>query len=213
MGSHMAESMYFPLMTTEIGKKSERRMAIAVTLFLASIATSFAFAFLSNQGSAYWVVISPLPKGVEITRDDVSITRLKLSRATNGYLEGKNNPIGVITERPFARGELLLKSALTTSADQLTAERISLSIRAADIPTSLLPGDRISIYQLHDARNGEVAIEPELVLSSLFLISIEGRKGNFTGEISVTVSINRDQIPTLLAATTSGRLVIVATGR
>ncbi len=213
MGSHTAESMYFPLMTTEIGKKSQRRMAIAVTLFLASIATSFAFAFLSNQGSAYWVVISPLPKGVEITRDDVSITWLKLSRATNGYLEGKINPIGVITERPFASGELLLKSALTTNVDQLTAERISLSIRAVDIPTSLLPGDRISIYQLHDVRNGEDAIEPELVLSSLFLISIEGRKGNFTGDISVTVSINRNQIPTLLAATTSGRLVIVATGR
>lgn len=198
-------------MATEIGKKSEKRMAIAITLFLASITTSFAFAFLSHQGSAYWVVTSPLPKGVAITRDDVEISRMKLSRATDGYIQGNLNPIGVITKRSFASGELLLRSAITDSPDQLSAERLSLSLRSVDIPASIVPGDLVTIYQLHDARNGEEAIEPQLILSSLFLVSIEGRKGNFSGDVSVTISLDRKDIPTLLAATTSGRLVIVAT--
>lgn len=198
-------------MAKEIGKKSEKRMAIAITLFLASITTSFAFAFLSHQGSAYWVVTSPLPKGVAITRDDVEISRMKLSRATDGYIQGNLNPIGVITKRSFASGELLLRSAITDSPDQLSAERLSLSLRSVDIPASIVPGDLVTIYQLHDARNGEEAIEPQLILSSLFLVSIEGRKGNFSGDVSVTISLDRKDIPTLLAATTSGRLVIVAT--
>lgn len=186
-------------------------MVIALALFLASIATSFLFAYLSHQGSAYWVVKSPLPKGVEITREDLEISRMKLSRATDGYLESSINPIGVITKRAFASGELLLKSAITTDEDQLSAESLSLSIRSADIPASVIPGDRVTIYQLHDARNGEEVIEPRLIISSLFLTSIEGKKGNFSGEISVTVSLDRSQIPVLLAATTSGRLVVVAT--
>ena len=198
-------------MATEIGKKSQKRMAIAITLFLASITTSFAFAFLSHQGSAYWVVTSPLPKGVAITREDVEISRMKLSRETDGYIQGNLNPVGVITKRSFASGELLLRSAVTASADQLSAERLSLSLRSVDIPASIVPGDRVTIYQLHDARNGEEAIEPQLILSSLFLVSIEGRKGNFSGDVSVTISLNRKEIPTLLAATTSGRLVVVAT--
>ena len=198
-------------MAKEIGKKSEKRMAIAITLFLASITTSFAFAFLSHQGSAYWVVTSPLPKGVAITRDDVEISRMKLSRATDGYIQSNLNPIGVITKRSFASGELLLRSAITDSPDQLSAERLSLSLRSVDIPASIVPGDLVTIYQLHDARNGEEAIEPQLILSSLFLVSIEGRKGNFSGDVSVTISLDRKDIPTLLAATTSGRLVIVAT--
>ncbi len=198
-------------MAKEIGKKSEKRMAIAITLFLASITTSFAFAFLSHQGSAYWVVTSPLPKGVAITRDDVEISRMKLSRATDGYIQSNLNPIGVITKRSFASGELLLRSAITNSPDQLSAERLSLSLRSVDIPASIVPGDLVTIYQLHDARNGEEAIEPQLILSSLFLVSIEGRKGNFNGDVSVTISLDRKDIPTLLAATTSGRLVIVAT--
>ena len=198
-------------MAKEIGKKSEKRMAIAITLFLASITTSFAFAFLSHQGSAYWVVTSPLPKGVAITRDDVEISRMKLSRATDGYIQSNLNPIGVITKRSFASGELLLRSAITDSPDQLSAERLSLSLRSVDIPASIAPGDLVTIYQLHDARNGEEAIEPQLILSSLFLVSIEGRKGNFSGDVSVTISLDRKDIPTLLAATTSGRLVIVAT--
>lgn len=198
-------------MATEIGKKSQKRMAIAITLFLASITTSFAFAFLSHQGSAYWVVTSPIPKGVAITREDVEISRMKLSRATDGYIKGNLNPVGVITKRSFASGELLLRSAITASPDQLSAERVSLSLRSVDIPASIVPGDRVTIYQLHDARNGEEAIEPQLILSSLFLVSIEGRKGNFSGDVSVTISLDRKEIPTLLAATTSGRLVVVAT--
>jgi hypothetical protein len=203
--------MYFPQMATEIGKKSQKRMAIAITLFLASITTSFAFAFLSHQGSAYWVVTSPIPKGVAITREDVEISRMKLSRATDGYIKGNLNPVGVITKRSFASGELLLRSAITASPDQLSAERVSLSLRSVDIPASIVPGDRVTIYQLHDASNGEEAIEPQLILSSLFLVSIEGRKGNFSGDVSVTISLDRKEIPTLLAATTSGRLVVVAT--
>lgn len=186
-------------------------MAIAITLFLTSIITSFAFAFLSHQGSAYWVVTSPLPKGVAITRDDVGVSQIKLSRATDGYIESTSNPIGAITMRPFAVGELLLKSALTNSADQLSAERISLSIRSVDIPASVLPGDQIAIYQLHDARNGEDPLPPKLVISPIFLRSIEGREGNFNGDVSVSVTLDRNLIPTLLSATTSGRLVIVAT--
>jgi hypothetical protein len=204
--------MYFPRMPTETGKKSQKRMAISVTLFLASIATSFAFAFLSNQGSAYWVVTSPLPKGVAITGEDIQISRMKLSHATDGYIDGKTNPIGAITDRPFASGELLLKSALTNNPERQSAEKVSLSVRSVDIPASVVPGDRVTIYQLHDVRNGEGAIEPQLIISSLFLLSIEGRKGNFSGDVSVTLSLDRSQIPTLLAATTSGRLVIVAAG-
>lgn len=192
-------------------KKSQGRMTVALTLFLASIVTSFAIAFLSNQGSAYWVVKSPIPKGVQISREDVEISKMKLSRMTEGYLASGVNPIGTITTRAFASGELLYRGALTNSPDQLTSETLSLSIRAVDIPASVIPGDRIALYQLHDARNGEDAIEPRLVLSSVFLTSVEGKKGNFSGEISVSVSLDRRQIPTLLAATTSGRLVIVAT--
>lgn len=198
-------------MVTDIGKKSQSRMMIALALFLASIATSFVFAYLSHQGSAYWVVKAPLPKGVEIKREDLEISRMKLSRATDGYLESNINPIGVITQRAFASGELLLRGALTTDNNQLSAESLSLSIRSVDIPASVTPGDRVALYQLHDARNGEEAIEPRLIISSLFLTSIEGKKGNFSGEISITVSLDRNQIPILLAATTSGRLVVVAT--
>lgn len=197
-------------MVKENIKKTQGRMLIAITLFFASIMTSFAIAFLSNQGSAYWVVKSPIPKGVQITREDIEISKMKLSRMTDGYLVSSTNPIGTITKRAFASGELLYLGALTNTSDQMTSETLSLSIRAVDIPTSLLPGDSIAIYQLHDARNGEAAIEPRLVLSSLFLASVEGKKGNFSGEISVSVALDREKIPTLLAATTSGRLVIVA---
>jgi hypothetical protein len=197
-------------MSKENEKKSQSRMVIAATLFFASIATSFLIAYLSSQGSAFWVLREPLPAGAHIRGENVALVKIKLSRATDGYLPSSVSPVGSITRRAFAAGEILHRSALTDSADRNGSESVSLSIRSSDIPTTIEPGNLVSIYQLHDIRNGENAIAPRLVISPVFIKTIVGKEGNFSGEISVTVSLNREEVPTLLAATTSGRLVIVA---
>jgi hypothetical protein len=202
---------YFPPMVTHVEKKSQTRMVIAIALFITSILTSFVFALLSNQGSSYWVMRTPVAAGVQITSENVHLTKINLSRSTDGYLPQSNNPIGTITKRSLARGELLNRDALTRSANKLNAESLSLSIRSVDLPLSIQPGALVSIYQLHDVRNGENVKEPRLVISSVFVKSIEGREASFSGEVSVTVTLSRLDIPSLLAATTSGRLVIVAT--
>ena len=186
-------------------------MVIAIALFSTSILTSFIFAFLSNQGSSYWVMKTPIAGGVQITSENVQLTKVELSRSTDGYLPQSINPIGTITKRALVRGELLNRDALTRSTKNLTAESLSLSIRSVDLPSSIQPGALVSIYQLHDMRNGESAKEPRLVISSVFVKSIEGREASFSGEVSVTVTLSQSDITSLLAATTSGRLVIVAT--
>ena len=199
-------------MATHVEKKSQTRMVIAIALFLASIATSFIFAFLSNQGSSYWVMRTPVAAGVQITSENVHLTKVNLSRSTDGYLPQSINPIGTITKRSIASGELLNREALTRSSNQLSSESLSLSIRSVDLPSSIQPGTLVSIYQLHDARNGESVREPRLVITPVFVKSIEGREASFSGQVSVTVTLSRLDIPSLLGATTSGRLVIVATG-
>lgn len=199
-------------MATQLQKKSQSRMFIAIALFVASIATSFFIAFLSNQGSSYWVVKEPVPIGAKIASADIGLVKIKLARATAGYLSSAISPVGAISKRALIQGEILHRSALTESARELTAESISLAIRSSDIPPSVKLGDQVSIYHLHDVRNGENQIEPRLVISSVFVKEISGREGNFSGDLSITVSLNRDDIPTVLAATTSGRLVIVAIG-
>lgn len=198
-------------MATHTEKKSQARMLTAVSLFFASIVVSFIFALLSNQGSSYWVIRDSLPKGAQIGAENVGVVKIKLSRATAGYLPGTLSPIGAVSRRALVQGEILHRSALTDSSDQLTSEGVSLAIRPADLPASVGIGDIVSIYQLHDARNGENLVEPRIINPSVFIKEISGREGNFRGELTVTVALSREKVPALLAATTSGRLVIVAT--
>jgi SAF domain len=202
--------MYLPPMVTDIRKKSQNRMFVAVALFLASIAASFLIAFISHQGSSYWVIRLPLPAGARITVEDVQLSKITIGPSISGYIPSSRTPVGSITKRSLAIGEILHQSALTQSTKALTSESISLPIRATDFPPTVKPGDLVSIYQLHDVRNGESAIAPKLIISPAFIEGISGKDRNFSGELSITVSLNRTDIPTLLAATTSGRLVVVA---
>lgn len=196
-------------MVIDTEKKSQSRIFIAIALFLASIATSFLIAFISSQGISYWVVREAIPQGVRITSEDVTLVQIKLGRTADGYLKESTSPIGSITQRALARGEVLHRSALAHSTQRESSGSVSLAIRSSDIPPSVKIGDFVSIYQVHDVRNGETSREPQLVLPHLFLENISSREGNFSGELSLTVSLDQRDIPSLLAATTSGRLVIV----
>ncbi len=202
--------MYFPQMNTRNEKKSQSRMFVAVALFIASISTSFVIAFTSSQGSAYWVMRESVPVGVKITSENVSLVKVKLARSTSGYLERTSSPIGALTKRSLTQGEILHRDSLTSSPNQQSSGSVSLAIRSTDIPPGTKAGDLVAIYQLHDVRNGESAVEPRLVISQVFVEEISGRESNFSGEYSITVSLNRKDIPSLLASTTSGRLVIAA---
>lgn len=185
-------------------------MLVAIALFIASIAASFLIAFTSHQGSSYWVMRSPLPAGARIAAEDVLVSKVTIGRAITGYLPSTLSPIGSITKRSLAQGEILHQGALSKSSKALTSESISLPIRATDFPPTVKPGDFVSIYQLHDVRNGESAIAPQLIISPAFVEGVTGKDRNFSGDLSITVSISRADVPKLLAATTSGRLVVIA---
>ena len=171
---------------------------------------SFLISYLSQSGTHYWILKEPLPRGVQIQASDLTLIKATLGHGVRGYMNSQENPIGSITRRNLSGGELVNAKDLSDDVNALRSESLSISIRAADIDATISPGDLVSLYQVHDARNGEAVPEPLRILTGVYIRELSRKSANFGSEISLTVTVDRGDVATLLSATSSGRIVVVS---
>jgi hypothetical protein len=190
-------------------RNSQNRLALSIALVLAALGATFAMSLAANQKSEFWSVSHPVSIGTTLDSSDLVATSVFLGSSEGSYISSKENPVGTIVLRTMQKGELLERSALSRSRDQRTHQEVSLSIRAVDMPESARVGEDVDIYQLHDAKSGETAKDSTEILTGVFISAINHKGNNFGGEVALTVSVDRDDVPRLLVATMSGRLAIV----
>lgn len=190
-------------------KTSRARFILALTLCGGALLASFLMSRAAASRENYWVVLHPISAGTAIEARDLGFQSVVLGTSAGTYLSATTNPIGSITRRRLAAGELLEGSALTEDSVFLTHQQISLSVRSVDIPSSIQIGELISLYQVHDRRSGESEIAPDYILGEVFVAAIDRKGSNFGGEVALTISVDRSDVPAVLAATTSGRVVAV----
>ena len=197
-------------MTTHSEKNSQTRLIVATSLFTLSILASFLFSYTSHLGEKYWVLTRPVAIGVQIGDRDLTLVKASLSAPITKYLNARENPAGSISTRNLKAGELLNREDISEDSTFLTTENISLAIRAVDIPSSVQIGDLVSLYQVQDARNGEVVQSPTEVISGVFVRDIARKSANFGSDVALTLSLNRREVPAVLQASASGRLVVAS---
>jgi hypothetical protein len=190
-------------------RNSHSRLILAATLCGASLLASFAMSKAANQREKYWVVLHPIAAGTQLEASDLGLQSVVLGSSEGNYLPADSNPVGSITRRQLSSGELLGGNSITDQSSAMVNQQVSFSVRSVDIPAGLSIGEVISIYQLHDAQNGQAAVSAHHILGGVFVSALDRKGSNFGGEAALTVSINRELIPELLDATTSGRLVVV----
>jgi hypothetical protein len=197
-------------MTTHSEKNSQTRLIVATSLFTLSILASFLFSYTSHLGEKYWVLTRPVAIGVQIGDRDLTLVKASLSAPITKYLSARENPAGSISTRNLNAGELLSREDISEDSTFLTTENISLAIRAVDIPSSVQIGDLVSLYQVQDARNGEVVQAPTEIISGVFVRDIARKSANFGSDIALTLSLNRREVPAVLQASATGRLVVAS---
>ncbi len=193
---------------TSISLKSPR-VIVAGVLFLAALLSSFAFAALSDRSSAYWVVSHPVAAGSLLTSQDLELIDAALVGNQDLYLPEKLPPIGSTTTRFIAAGEFISTNAVTEDLQEFDAEQVPLNISASDIPSTVELGEPISIYWVPEPQDAASLSTPELLLTGVFLRSIDRKSANFGNGLAITVSVDNSQVQRLLAGTSNGRLVIV----
>jgi hypothetical protein len=190
-------------------KTHSPRFVISIALFVAALVASFLMSVAANQRAGYWVALNPIPAGSEVRAQDLARIEVSLGQSQSKYLSTSFNPAGSISRRRLSPGELIPIETLAKPEDVEISEEISLSLRSVDIPTQVGPGSLVNIFQLHDAKNGDPAIDPLQILQSAQVISLDRKGSNFGGEVALTISTSPRDIYRVLVASTSGRLVAV----
>ena len=189
--------------------KIQTRVLVAASLLVASILSSVLISVLSNQKQSFWIANRELTPGQQIAASDISKVQVNISAISDNYVPAGVNPIGSIVINRIQRTSLIATQSISSQNETINSAEVSLTIRAIDLPATVLAGDRISIYLLEDAESGAFPSEPELVLGDIYLGSIERKNSNFGSEAAITIAIGREEISDVLRATTYGRLVVV----
>jgi len=161
------------------------------------------------RGGGYGVVRKPITIGGEVGPEFLALIAVSLGDSKGRYLSTTFNPTGSVSLTRLSPGELIPIGTLAKAGEAEINEEISLSLRSVDIPIQVGPGSLVSIYQLHDAKNGEVTSDPFQILQRAQVISLDRKGSNFGGEVALTISASPRDVYRLLAASTSGRLVAV----
>lgn len=195
--------------TTSISLRSPR-VIVASVLFLAALVTSFAFAALSDQSSKYWAASRPITPGSLITSEDLLLVDASLIDNADLYLGEGADPIGMMSTQYIGNGHFLAAEMLSDELLQFDIEQVPLNILTSDIPAMIEVGESISLYWVPDALNNQILSNPELLLTGIFLESIDRKGSNFGAGMSITVSVESSQVSKVLSGTSHGRLVVVS---
>jgi hypothetical protein len=185
------------------------RVIVAGVLFLAALLSSFAFAALSDRSAGYWVLTHPVAAGSLLTSTDLEVIDASLVGNQDLYLAEDLSPIGLTTTRYIAAGEFISTSAVTEDLQDFDAEQVPINVFTSDIPATIEVGEPISIYWVPEPQDSQSLSTPELLLTGVFLRSIDRKSSNFGNGLAITVSVDNSQVKRLLAGTSNGRLVIV----
>ena len=190
-------------------KAAQTRFVVAISLFAAAVISAMALTALGNQSETYWVARVSLFPGSQISERDLSEIDVALGEASGRYLSKSALISGAFAVRTIQKGELISITSVSDTPNALESGQVPLSMRGSDLPEDIELGEAIDIYWVPEVIGIEKPPTPELVISGVFLNSINRKASNFGSDISMTVSVGKSEIVNLLRATASGRLVVV----
>lgn len=189
---------------------SRSRMPLAISLIIASFLSAFFLASFSRSTTEYWVATIDLQSGHQISTGDLSLMDMDLSSSSMVYLSKDLDPLGQVVIKSVVAGEVIAINSVSSTAKTMASSAVPLSIRSVDLAAGIYVGALVDIYWVIDSLNGELPEDPILILGSVPIISADMKNKNFGTDAAITVSVEQTQVLRLLAATTSGRLVVIS---
>jgi len=189
--------------------RSRSRTPLAITLIVASFLSAFFLATFSHRGSDFWIASVDMAPGHQIAIGDIELQHFDLDSSSSLYMGKADDPRGLIVMSRLAPGEIINIQSVSSESKLLASSAVPISIRAVDLAAGITVGEAIDIYWVIDSHNGEIPVDPILILGGVRLLSFDQKSKNFGTDAALTVAVEQTQVLRLLVATTHGRLVVV----
>ena len=147
--------------------------------------------------------------GHQIVIGDIELQHFDLDSSASLYMGKVDDPLGLIVMSAMATGEIINIQSVSSDSKLLASSAVPISIRAVDLAAGITAGEAIDIYWVVDSQNGEIPVDPILILGGVRLLSFDQKSKNFGTDAALTVAVEETQVLRLLGATTHGRLVVV----
>ena len=140
---------------------------------------------------------------------DVHREHFDLGSSASLYLSSFDDPRGLVVVTKIETGEILNSQDMNSTSNLPAASAVPVSIRSVDLAAGIQVGEALDIYWVIDSQNGELPVQPVLILGGVILLNFDQSSKNFGTDAALTISVEETQVLRLLTATTHGRLVIV----
>lgn len=182
---------------------------VAVVLIASSFLSAYALSALANRTQLMWGVRTALVEGSKVSYSNLVARRVALPDGDAAYISAEHDISNFMVVKSVEAGELIPASAITQNADARLMSAVPISIHSADVPLALLPGEPINIYHVGDPHLSQEVGAPTLVLAHAFILGIDRNTQNMGGDLTLTISASIKNVIRILAATATGRLVVV----
>lgn len=190
---------------------SDRRILVGAALAALSVFGVAQVVGAADQTTSVWTVTRDLGDGVTVTTDDVAMAAVRLDQL-GPYFVGSSSPVGTVTTRSFASGELVTRSGVVSGADTPDLRWLTLPIERNHLPGDLQRGEQVDVYLVERTPSGEPTGEPVLVLAEATVAEVADSDSRFGGgglELGISLSVPVEDVAPLVAAEARGMLTLV----
>jgi hypothetical protein len=188
-------------------KGHKLRTTTAALTIIFSVVAGIALIGVSDRSVTLWGVAQDLGIGSTVHDGDLVLRRAHLDRATNIYLSGSYQPVGLYVTRELRAGELLPATSVAKS-DGLAMRRIvTVEIESHHLPPDLARGDSVDLFVTPRGTGGEILGAPERVIGGVVVDAVDA-DSNST-HIGVALSLLDVDVPAVVEAAQRGHLDLV----
>ncbi|MBX6370724.1 MAG: flagella basal body P-ring formation protein FlgA [Acidothermus sp.] len=185
----------------------DARLIVGVLLVVISVAVGTKLLASADRYESVWAAARDLTPGTTVSRDDLTVAKVRFRDHGSGYLTAAADPTGRVVAIPIHAGELIPRAALIERVAS-PVRLVTISVDRLHLPRGDLHGAHVDVYVTLRPPDGAAA-RPQLVIGNVAVVDTVSDAGLGAAGVGLVLQVPGDLVADVLAASRSGTMDVV----